>query len=308
MQSDKEFLALKESYFPAALSAFYFENRYWGLPYIYNPEAFFYNADLFEAAGLKTPNGSWGQDEFIAAALKLTRDRDGNGVTDQWGFTSGNVWTHVWRAGGSIWDNDSAPRRSVLDSQQAIDGLRFFQDLIYRYRVRPAPSVWNVTSERSLFLNGNAATYTEGAWTIREFSKVLPFKWGVTAFPRWRKQVNLAYVSGIAAYARTKHPREAWELVKFYAGPQAQEIQIEGQLATIPIMDMDIGIKPTPYTLGIFEAARAGRLEPPVLDMNEYRRIVGTGVGALLNNTQGPVEAATYMAENLTRLIQRLNR
>lgn len=47
------------------------------------------NLDLFEERGVEPPaNGDWTWDEFFAAAEKLTFDRDNDGKTDVYGFST----------------------------------------------------------------------------------------------------------------------------------------------------------------------------------------------------------------------------
>jgi multiple sugar transport system substrate-binding protein len=54
-----------------------------GIPFILVNSIIYYNKDIFEKEGINIPN-TW--DELIDAARKATKDLDGDGKTDQWGF------------------------------------------------------------------------------------------------------------------------------------------------------------------------------------------------------------------------------
>ena len=53
-------------------------------PVAVQPQAVIYRMDRFEEAGLKVP-ATW--DEFVDCAKALTKDTDGDGQVDQWGFS-----------------------------------------------------------------------------------------------------------------------------------------------------------------------------------------------------------------------------
>ena len=76
----------------------------------------YYNTKLFEEAGITEPPATW--DEFVETAKKLTKDTDGDGKNDQWGFalagqrTSNNVHQAFIRGlqnGGALYDKDGNP-------------------------------------------------------------------------------------------------------------------------------------------------------------------------------------------------------
>lgn len=52
-------------------------------PVALQPQAIIYRKDRFKEAGLEIPK-TW--DEFVECAKALTKDTDGDGEVDQWGF------------------------------------------------------------------------------------------------------------------------------------------------------------------------------------------------------------------------------
>ncbi len=101
------------------------------IPYQPDTRLFFYRTDLFEAAGLTAPQ-TW--DDVRAAAAALTKDTDGDGEVDQFGFLFPGqrgwnlmlAWVpFVYAAGGEIF-SDGLP---VIKSQAGLDALNFLIEM-----------------------------------------------------------------------------------------------------------------------------------------------------------------------------------
>ncbi|HHY46950.1 MAG TPA: extracellular solute-binding protein [Firmicutes bacterium] len=79
---------LKKDLIPGALEAVSYKGVLYGLPRFLSIRSFFYNKQMFREAGLNPdqPPKTW--EEFKKAAIALTRDKNGDGKADQWGFLS----------------------------------------------------------------------------------------------------------------------------------------------------------------------------------------------------------------------------
>ena len=51
-------------------------------------------------AGVAYPNDNWTWNDLRDAAKKLTKDKDGSGKINQWGFGIGN---YMWAWSGFVW-------------------------------------------------------------------------------------------------------------------------------------------------------------------------------------------------------------
>lgn len=61
-----------------------YDGKIWGIPWCVNWACLLLDWPLFEAAGINEPPRTW--DEFFDYARRLTKDTDGDGEIDQWGF------------------------------------------------------------------------------------------------------------------------------------------------------------------------------------------------------------------------------
>jgi multiple sugar transport system substrate-binding protein len=66
------------------------------------------------------------------------------------------------------------------------------------------------------FVAGKLAMVEDGSWALKTILSGANFRIGVAPFPAGpARRATLATTDGFGIYAGTKHPEEAWELVKF---------------------------------------------------------------------------------------------
>jgi multiple sugar transport system substrate-binding protein len=75
--------------------------------------------------------------------------------------------------------------------------------------------VQNLTTNQA-FINQKIAMVEDGSWALKNVLDGANFRIGVAPFPTGPvKQVTLGTTDGFGIYAGTKHPKEAWEFLKF---------------------------------------------------------------------------------------------
>jgi multiple sugar transport system substrate-binding protein len=87
LDSDPEAAAIKDDIAPELLDSFAFNGEITALPNGWNNMIIYYNTAVFEAAGVPFPTEDWTWDDFKATAAALTKDTDGDGVPNTYGFT-----------------------------------------------------------------------------------------------------------------------------------------------------------------------------------------------------------------------------
>ena len=191
---------------------------YWG------GEAFFYNRDLFDAAGVPYVDLGWDWATMLDAARVLTRDTNGDGIPDQWGihvvdksahFTSGSF---IRGAGGEVLNE--ARDESLLNMPEAAMALEFLAALEHEHGVAvPTGTPGDVAS----FQLGNVGMAFHGTWTAAIYRQAgLNWAYGYPPAGPVRRNVQVGS-NAWGIISNTEHPEEAWEFMKWLIGEGGQK-------------------------------------------------------------------------------------
>jgi multiple sugar transport system substrate-binding protein len=208
-------------YDPTILANYQIDGELHCLPIDHAALVVYYNKEIFDAAGVDYPVDGWTWDDFLATAQALTLDTDGDGVTDQFGVeTFRNYWPMVvWsNTDRGLFDDIRHPTEFYGMDQGVIDSVQFVADLILEHNVMPSEEQRADISD--LFAAGKAGMQVVGHWRMQRYLGS-GFDFDMAALPLGEsgEAVNRADGSCFAISADTEHPEEAWELVKFLAGP-----------------------------------------------------------------------------------------
>lgn len=215
-----------EEFYPAPVEIFTDADGLWAMPRDCNAIGIFYNKTLFDKLGVEYPKPDWTWDDFLAKAKALTRDEDGDGRMESYGYLAAfeSMEVHwiswVWQAGGNVLNE--ARTKCVLDSPEAIEGLEFLAGLVLKEKVSPNASQAS-TFGSNMFLTGRLAMSSEGSWMIKGFSAADHFQWDVAPLPKGEQSVGVVNGLGNAIYSGSKQKDAAWELVKFLGSRPYQE-------------------------------------------------------------------------------------
>lgn len=231
-------------YYPALLKQYTYQGKYYGLPKDWDTIAVFYNKSLFQKQNITVPKElTWNPTDggsFVKLAQQLTVDKSGlhpdqpgfnAGSTSQYGFISANLnqeiyWNYMAMNGGSFMDKPFG--QHFLYNQPAnVQALQYLVDLISKWHVSPPASETNNSGDAmtQLFARGKVAMIETGSWNVSYLSKQVNFPFGIMELPAGPKG-RISVLNGLAdsIYAKTAHPQEAWELFKWLASTQSQEI------------------------------------------------------------------------------------
>ncbi|HSG41916.1 MAG TPA: extracellular solute-binding protein [Anaerolineales bacterium] len=205
---------------PAQYQAFFTKDKkLYGLPKYHGALALYYNKDLFDSYAIDYPDETWDHDDYLAAMQALTHDQNGDGQTDLWGSMLDISWDriqiHVNGWGGHFVNPDD-PSDCLMNEPEAMAALEWLRARMWDDKVMATNlDVKNITT-RQAFINQHVAMVEEGSWALKDILQGATFRVGVAPFPSGPdRKVTLATTDGFGIYAGTKHPDEAWELVKF---------------------------------------------------------------------------------------------
>ena len=212
------------------------KGQVYSIAWVTNGKEYWYNADLYAEAGLKTPKeheaeGTWTWDTALEGAKKLTKV-EGNNVT-QWGFWTpsysfGWHWIHLMAYGATWWNDDfSAP---AMLTQEFAEGTQFAADLVTKHRVmrsRSNPSENDVAADFNTQLLAARTWGSYGTRTIQEqiMSQDEPFTVEMEMLPNGPagrqivQSINANWIS-----SSSENPDSAWDFYKFWLSQEGQSI------------------------------------------------------------------------------------
>ena len=117
---------------PAGDSVVPHRGKQLGIPFGVDMEFIAYNKKLFDEAGVDYPRDDWILEEFLEKAKRLTKDRNGDGRIDQYGFRGGLDCSAF---GAQILAEDGS--RACCNTPQMVRHLQFHLDLAHKWRVAP---------------------------------------------------------------------------------------------------------------------------------------------------------------------------
>jgi multiple sugar transport system substrate-binding protein len=223
VQGNQEEIDL-DDFYPMALRGCQAGGHIYGLPLDVVGWAVYYNRNLFHKAGLPYPDESWTWDTFLDVARKLTRDLNGDGITDQYGayvkVKMGVIELLAGQSGAMIMNEDNS--QCLFDSPEGRAVIQLLYDLIVKSKVVPPPDVRagqdvfaSQTVAMALLMRGNVTGYRQN----------VAFDWDVASVPRWPgKEPRALIVGGFNPWvisSNSELPEESWRFLKFFTGKEA---------------------------------------------------------------------------------------
>ncbi|MEV4470650.1 sugar ABC transporter substrate-binding protein [Nonomuraea sp. NPDC049504] len=213
------------SVYPKPLVDLYtYEGKLYGLPKDMDTVGVWYNKTLFDAAKVKYPADDWTWDDFKQAAAKLTDPAKGvYAIGAQLTSFQEYQYPTIYQAGGHVISPDG--KKSGYDDPKTIAGLKFWTDLIAA-KQSPDLKTMTDTGPLQLFEAGKLAMYWGGSWNVAEFSKneYTKDKVDVAPLPKGEQQATIIHGVANVVSAKTEHPEQAWEFVKFLGSQQAADL------------------------------------------------------------------------------------
>lgn len=206
---------------PNILAAARYDGKQFGIPLDCHPQGLYYNEKLFREAGLIGPDGRARPPatlaEFLDAARRLTKDTDGDGRPDRWGFAftwlRTNWITFISQFGGSILNEDLT--RSAINQPANVEATRLMADMITRYRIAPKPEGFDSWMG---FRQGRVAMAIEGIYMLSSLEEQQGLAYAGAPVPKFGRRMAAWGGSHVMCMPR-KLPddrvRLAWRLIRY---------------------------------------------------------------------------------------------
>jgi len=221
----EDFQQIKDDFLPGPLATNYWKGHYYGVPLDTNTRVLLWNRKMFEESGLSEPPTN--MEEFIKYIKILTKDTDGDGQIDQWGFadTGFGPWNSmpwIYSFGGQILDPTNSKAEGYVNSPESVEALKTFKDLYDQGYIAPIGGGGIGVLEG--YAEGIYAMTFDGPWAESIIKGQYPNAEINYSLVPAGKGGSKSVVGGedIVIFNSTKYKNEAWEFVKFMTSKEVQ--------------------------------------------------------------------------------------
>jgi multiple sugar transport system substrate-binding protein len=284
---------LKDAFFKHAVDSTIYQGKTFGLPFVSNSTALWYNEDLLKQAGIAEPPKTWEQlradakqlskPPLYGFALSLV-------ATDEGNFT---YLPFLWSAGGDV---------DHLDSAASVRALNFVKQLVVDDRsVSRSAISWSQQDVMNVWLAGRAAMMINGPWNLPNVRAANPtFKWQIASWPQDKEFApplggeNIAFGAG-------SHVDAAWQLVSWLEAPERlKQILIAlGDLPPRKDMSNDPYWAKNPLYAPFLKAVESARVVNDPGNYQKYSPIVIKLYQSVLTGQATPEQAAETAAKSV---------
>lgn len=214
--------AEKAAYYNYVPDTVTFDGTQWGVPVAFSTKAFYWNKDLFAAAGLdpETPPKTW--EEKIAFAKQITENTDAAGyglVAKTFDNTMHQFLHWVYTNDGSVIDADG---NITLNSPQVLAALTALKDIVPYSE--EGPTAYEQNEVRAIWLDGGVAMI-EASPSAANRATEAGMNWGVTDLPLGpdaKGPGTLLITDALAVFKGTGVEEQAISLAKFLTDGERQ--------------------------------------------------------------------------------------
>jgi multiple sugar transport system substrate-binding protein len=277
-----------------------------------SPHVLYYNPTLFKNAAVKVPDQSWGFNEFLDAAKRLTTPAVA-GKSERYGYAINSTAHWLWRNGGDyIVPKGEDKWRSVLNTPATIEAVQKLQDIRFKHNVvgtadtlgaqptRPY-SVW-YTQGQVAMMDDLVARVTD----YRADPKMTFDTFDVAPLPKLggQRATNMDRVVRPIS-SQSKNPEEGWLWIKFLL--QKPAITAVSMPAVMSWTKSNEFLRPDlpPRNMKVFlEALDYARTTPEHARWGDLSSAISKQLNEAFNGKQSAKVACEQADRDVTALLQ----
>lgn len=225
-----------KNFFSSSLSTGMWKDTLFALPWYVDVRVIFYRSDILAEAGWDHYPDNWEELEDMAA--DLTRDKDGDGQTEQFAINlpardEAPLLAFIYQSGGRVLDENE---NVVFDSPETRRALAFYKSF-FKKGYTPRAETGQMDQFQA-FKDGYFLSWLTGPWMVGEYERRLPDlkgKWKTALVPGKKTRASFLGGSNLAIFRNSKNPELAWAFVEFMSLPKTQErwYEITGDLPAV---------------------------------------------------------------------------
>ncbi|MBJ7577667.1 MULTISPECIES: extracellular solute-binding protein [unclassified Devosia] len=292
----------KASYYNYVPDTVTFDGTQWGVPVAFSTKAFYWNKDLFTAAGLdpETPPKTW--EEKIAFAKQITEKTDAAGyglVAKTFDNTMHQFLHWVYTNNGSVID---AEGNITLNSPQVLAALEAIKAIVPYSE--EGPTAYEQNEVRAIWLDGGVAMI-EASPGAANLATEAGMNWGVADLPRGpdaQGPGTLLITDALAIFKGTGVEEQAISLAKFLTDGERQFAaeMAQGLTPLRPLQPQtDEMVAAKPYWKPFLDGIEFGGPEPLFADYIGLQNVMIELVQSVVTGAAEPAAALEKAAGEL---------
>jgi len=292
----------------------------------WNKRLFRESADELREAGLDPDRAPRTIAELDRYAEVLTK-RSPDGELIQVGFLPQEPgwwnWSWGYWFGGTLWNGSDT---ITADCPGNLSAFQWVESYSKKYGVadirRFASGFGNFSSPQNAFLSGKVAMELQGVWMHNFIDMYAPgMQWAAAPFPRHenpegidpadaRQAVSVADADVIVIPRGSKHPKEAWEFIRFVNSQKGMEILCMGQRKFSPLKQVSPGFwekHPHPYIQLFRQLAESphAAYTPQTGVLREYQREMNNAFDRVRLGSADPKTALSDVRDRIQTSLDR---
>ncbi len=227
--------SMGDRFIDGAVSNFTVGGQVWGVPMsAVNVTTFFYNKDIFDAAGIAEPAT---YEEFVAAVPALTAA----GVIPVV-HQGKNAWMWPLYYMSSLSQTTGNTQLELVEATlkgeakftdaPSVDALKLAYGWVTDGLLDPQSNELDEEAMKSVFYAGRAASYFGGSWDVPGLTTNATFNWGVFKFPKYESQPGppVAYggaETGLCVSSSSKNPELAKQFIAYLSEDAQAKLMLD---------------------------------------------------------------------------------
>lgn len=222
-------------FYSSAYACGEYDGVQYSLPYECAPKLMFVNKSILDREGLRIPDKEWTWDDFYDICQKVTKDKDGNGIADQFGVT-GYTWREAFESNGvTLFDQKGT--ECSFTGERVGEALSFLEKLKGLEEGNDITSkefdLGNVVFQPMLFSEYRA--YKPYPLSIKKYSG---FEWECLPMPAGPEGDNISTLDTLllAMNKNTKKVQYAWDFMKILTCDSRIQSEIFGYSEGVSVL------------------------------------------------------------------------
>jgi multiple sugar transport system substrate-binding protein len=286
-----------------------FNNQLLSMPFTKSILMFYYNADMLDEIGLKTPPATWS--EFIDACKKIKAKRN---ITPLAFARDASTFDGlVYSFGGEVFDTKTG--KPLFDQPATLQALTLIHDLFTQNLAKE--TAYGTYDDRNEFVNQQAAFFIRSS-TSRPYTIDLAngnFKWNMTVLPHGdaiSSPRTVLFGPNLCVFkSDSAREQAAWNFIQYFTSSPVTA-RWATQTGYLPVRKSALNepalkefLTKHPANRQTIDAIPFASSEPTVRGWQEVRSLLEKAMSEVISNRQSPQQAAQTLQKEALRILEK---